>query len=81
MKKAVLLVLVVTMVLRPLLLIAGCNGNHAPEVEEIIFDQLFADPDKYNSNEIIIEGFYFHGLEAVVLSESLGFSGNPEGKH
>lgn len=79
MKKVVLLVLVVTVVLGLLLLIAGCNENQAPEVEEVTFNQLFADPDKYNSNEIIIEGFYFHGFEVIVLSESLEFSGYAQG--
>lgn len=79
MKKVVLLVLVVTVVLGLLLLIAGCNENQAPEVEEVIFNQLFADPDKYNNNEITIEGFYFHGFEVIVLSESLEFSGYAQG--
>ena len=79
MKKIVLLVLVVTVVLGLLLLIAGCNENQAPEVEEVTFDQLFADPDKYNSNEITIEGFYFHGFEVIVLSESLESSGYAQG--
>lgn len=79
MKKVVLLVLVVTVELGLLLLIAGCNENQAPEVAEVTFNQLFADPDKYNSNEIIIEGFYFHGFEVIVLSESLEFSGYAQG--
>lgn len=79
MKKIVLLVLVITVVLGLLLLIAGCNENQAPEVKEVTFNQLFADPDKYNSNEIIIEGFYFHGFEVIVLSESLEFSGYAQG--
>jgi hypothetical protein len=78
-KKIVLLVLVITVVLGLLLLIAGCNENQAPEVKEVTFNQLFADPDKYNSNEIIIEGFYFHGFEVIVLSESLEFSGYAQG--
>jgi hypothetical protein len=78
-KKVVLLVLVITVVLGLLLLIAGCNENEAPEVEEVTFNQLFADPDKYNGNEITIEGFYFHGFEVIVLSESLEFSGYAQG--
>jgi hypothetical protein len=78
-KKVVLLVLVVTVVLGLLLLIAGCNENQAPEAEEVTFNQLFADPDKYNSNEITIEGFYFDGFEVIVLSESVEFSGYAQG--
>ena len=79
MKKIVLLVLVVTVVLGLLLLIAGCNENQAPKVQEVTFDQLFADLDKYNGNEITIEGFYFHGFEVIVLSESLESSGYAQG--
>ena len=79
MKKVVLLVLVVTVVLGLLLLIAGCNGNQAPKVQEVTFNQLFADLDKYNGDEITIEGFYFHGFEVIVLSESLESSGYAQG--
>ena len=56
-KKVMLLVLVVTVVLELQLLMAGCNENQAPKVQEVTFDQLFANLDKYNGNEIIIEGF------------------------
>ena len=79
MKKMILLVLVVTVVLGLLLLIAGCNENQAPKVQEVTFNQLFADLDKYNGNEITIEGFYFHGFEVIVLSESLEYSGYAQG--
>ena len=75
----ILLVLVVTVVLGLLLLIAGCNENQAPKVQEVTFNQLFADLDKYNGNEITIEGFYFHGFEVIVLSESLESSGYAQG--
>jgi len=75
----ILLVLVVTVVSGLLLLIAGCNENQAPKVQEVTFNQLFADLDKYNGNEITIEGFYFHGFEVIVLSESLESSGYAQG--
>ena len=78
-KKVMLLVLVVTVVLELQLLMAGCNENQAPKVQEVTFDQLFANLDKYNGNEIIIEGFYFHGFEVIVLSESLEYSGYAQG--
>lgn len=74
-----LLVLVVPVALGLLLLIAGCNENQAPKVQEVTFNQLFADLDKYNGNEITIEGFYFHGFEVIVLSESLESSGYAQG--
>ena len=67
------------MVLGLLLLIAGCNESQAPKVQEVTFDQLFADLDKYNGNEITIEGFYFHGFEVIVLSESLESSEYAQG--
>ena len=75
----ILLVLVVPVVLGLLLLIAGCNENQASKVQEVTFNQLFADLDKYNGNEITIEGFYFHGFEVIVLSESLESSGYAQG--
>lgn len=74
-----LLVLVVPVALGLLLLIAGCNESQAPKVQEVTFNQLFADLDKYNGNEITIEGFYFHGFEVIVLSESLESSGYAQG--
>jgi hypothetical protein len=51
---------------------AGCSQNDAIEVT---FDQLFADSGKYNNNDITIEGFFFHGFETIILSESLETSG------
>lgn len=53
---------------------AGCSGA-ATEVQELTFDQLFANPDKYNGKTITIEGFYFHGFEIIVLGEKLEYSG------
>jgi hypothetical protein len=45
----------------------------------LIFEQLFADPDKYNGNTIAIEGFCFHGWEIIALGEMLEFSGYAPG--
>ena len=57
---------------------ASC-GVGTGEAEEVTFDQLFANPDKYNGSTIILEGFYFHGFEVIVLSERLEYSGYAEG--
>lgn len=53
---------------------AGCNGA-TTKVHELTFDQLFSNPDKYDSKTIAIEGFYFHGWEIIVLGETLEYSG------
>ena len=57
---------------------AGCSIA-ATEVQEVTFDQLFADRDKYNGKTIAIEGFYFHGWEIIVLGEMLEYSGYAPG--
>lgn len=56
----------------------GCSGA-AVETQELTFDRLFANPDKYNGNTIAIEGFYFHGFEIIVLGEKLEYSGYAPG--
>jgi hypothetical protein len=57
---------------------AGC-GRAAIQVPELTFDRLFTNPDKYNGKQVILEGFYFHGFETIVLCERLEYSGNAEG--
>lgn len=78
MKKVVLLAMAVTAVLGLVLSMGGCNAGQVPAAE-VTFDQLFADPHQYNTNEITIEGFFFHGFEVIVLSERLELSGYAEG--
>ncbi len=39
----------------------------------VTFADLFADPEYYNSREIIIEGYYFSGWETIVLAENLDY--------
>ncbi len=56
----------------------GCSGA-AVKAQELTFDQLFANPDKYNGKTIAIEGFYFHGFEIIVLGEKLEYSGYAPG--
>ena len=46
---------------------------------DVTFNELFSSPDQYNGRDIILEGFYFHGWESIVLSERLEYSGRAEG--
>ena len=48
-------------------------------VQRLAFDELFARPDQYAGRDILLEGFYFHGWETVVLSERLEPTGFTEG--
>ncbi|MAF39330.1 MAG: hypothetical protein CL696_10750 [Chloroflexi bacterium] len=49
------------------------------DVQDTTLGDLFASPDRYNSREIILEGFYFHGWESNLLSERMESSGLAEG--
>ena len=51
----------------------------AGEVQVMTLGELFASPDQYNGNEILLEGFYFHGWESNLLSERMEASGFAEG--
>ena len=68
------LALVCLLLLSIIVFAIGCN-----EVQEVAFDQLLSNPDKYNGKQVIIDGFYFGGFEVIVLSESLEYSGYAEG--
>ncbi|MFC1957202.1 hypothetical protein ACFLX0_00080 [Chloroflexota bacterium] len=57
----------------------GCTEERANEVQDATLERLFTNPDKYNGKQIIVEGFYFHGFETIVLSERLEYSGYAEG--
>jgi hypothetical protein len=54
----------------------GCRTAPA---EEVTFEGLFSNPERYNGREITLEGFYFHGFETIVLAERLALSGYAEG--
>jgi hypothetical protein len=71
---SLLLVAVLSVVI--LALLPGCDTA----VQGITIDQLFADQDKYNGEQVIIEGFYFHGWEVIILCERLEYSGYAEGQ-
>ena len=77
-----------------LLAAAACGGEEATdptatalpvltstptEVQNVTFDELFSSPDQYNGRDILLEGFYFHGWETIVLSEKLEPTGRAEG--
>ncbi|MDP6403267.1 MAG: hypothetical protein QF467_06940 [SAR202 cluster bacterium] len=47
--------------------------------EEVTLDLLMSSPDSYNGRKIVLEGFYFHGFETIVLSKRLEETGFAEG--
>ena len=47
--------------------------------QELTFEQLSSSPDRYRGKSIVIEGFYFHGWETIVLCEELDLSGLAKG--
>ena len=82
----VLRVLIYASLLLIIGLTIGCSEEQATEVQDATLEQLFTNPDKYNNKQVIVEGFYFHGFETIVLSERLEYSGyavghlTPKGK-
>lgn len=74
-----LLVLVCISLLLIIGLTVGCSEERATEMQDATLEQLFTNPDKYNGKQVIVEGFYFHGFETLVLSERLEYSGYAEG--
>lgn len=71
MKKYIVTILSLTFILLPL----GCSQKQS----EVTFEQLFTSPDKYNGKPIVMEGYYFHGFETIVMAEKLQLSGYAEG--
>ena len=67
-------------------LILPATGCINPVASEVAFDQLMANPIKYNGKDITVEAFYFHGFETIVLAGHLKQTGYavghlvPEGK-
>jgi len=62
------------------LIFSGCLTKEPhPTPQPVTFEQLFSNLDHYNGKDIIIEGFYFHGFEIIVLSENLDYSGYAQG--
>ena len=62
-----------------LLFVILCTGCISPVSSAVSFDQLMANPAKYNNKEIIVEAFYFYGFEVVVLAGNLKQSGYAPG--
>ena len=59
--------------------ITGCASELQIISDEITFEQLISNPERYNSRNITMEAFYFHGFETIILSNSLKYSGYAEG--
>jgi len=57
----------------------GCQPEQQGQVQEVTIELLFANPDQYKSEKVIIEGFYFTGFEVQVIAERLDYSGYAEG--
>ncbi len=74
-----LLVLICALLLLIIGFTIGCSEERATGVKKATLEQLFTNPDKYNGKQVIVEGFYFHGFETIVLSERLEYSGYAEG--
>ncbi|MBM3167140.1 MAG: hypothetical protein FJZ94_06815 [Chloroflexi bacterium] len=72
-------VLAAILALSLLCLAIGCSGTQPAETPKVTFDQLFADPARYNGKQVTVEGFYFHGFEVIVLCERLEDSGRAPG--
>ncbi len=60
---------------------AGHSGgpDTPAAAQEVTFEQLSLNPDRFNGESIVVEGFYFHGFEIIVLGEGLVESGHAEG--
>jgi hypothetical protein len=62
------------------LLSLGCTASETPSSDEVVtIEQLFLDPTRFDDKSVIVEGFYFHGFETIVLSEHLVYSGHAAG--
>lgn len=58
----------------------ACTAQPAvPEHSKVTFEHLSSDPEKYDSVDIEIEGYFFEGFETIVLSERLVPSGFAKG--
>jgi len=68
--------LCITLLIMPL---AGCSNRGQTSGGAVAFEQLVADPAKYNGKDVIVEAFYFHGFETIVLCQGLKYSGLAEG--
>jgi hypothetical protein len=60
------ILLVLTCIINLVALSIGCSSNN-----DVMLDQLAAQPDKYIGKTVTVEGFYFAGFEIVVLCGEL----------
>lgn len=61
------------------LVIPGISCKLQTAGQKVTFEQLISDPNRYNGKEVVLETFYFHGFEIIVLSKSLKESVYKEG--
>jgi hypothetical protein len=73
------LVLVCAIFVTIVVLATGCQANQPDVPEEVTFDQLLASPGQYDGKEIVLDGYYFAGFEALVIAEEMEYSGYAEG--
>lgn len=73
-----------TMPLKSLLVLAlaalmvggvGLAGGCTTVSQEVALEQLFAEPELYDGEDVILEGFYFSSFEVSVLAEGIAYSG------
>ncbi len=57
----------------------GYQALFGGRAQEVTFKQLSSRPGEYSGEQIVIEGFIFHGWEVIVLCERLDPSGYAEG--
>jgi hypothetical protein len=75
MKKAWIFVLCWLLLI--ILISPACGGSGTSQV--VAFDKLVSNPAAYNGKTIVVEGYYFHGFEIIVLCNRLEPSGYAEG--
>ncbi len=57
----------------------GYQALFGGRAQEVTFEQLSSRPGEYSGEQIVVEGFIFHGWEVIVLCERLEPSGYAEG--
>ena len=58
---------------------AAADSAVPSTAQDVTFNELFSNPDRCNSRNIVLTGFYFDGSETTVLSETLELTGRAEG--
>ncbi|MDD4985076.1 MAG: hypothetical protein PHQ43_04685 [Dehalococcoidales bacterium] len=72
-------VLVCTIFIMTLLVLTGCQINKTDVIEEVTFDEIFANPSQYDGEKVVLDGYYFAGFETMVIAEGMKYSGYADG--